>query len=76
MNYIKAVFLFGIILSVIIFTNFQSVYAQEYTLTEVKDAREDLQDIVNSYPQFNLKDKVVFDEEDNVTCIKKERDLV
>ena len=47
----------------------------QWEATEVKDAREDLQDIVNSYPQFNLKDKVVFDEKGNVTCVKSEEVL-
>ena len=47
----------------------------QWEATEVKDAREDLQDIVNSYPQFNLKDKVVFDEKGNVTFVKSEEVL-
>ncbi|CAH9095874.1 unnamed protein product [Cuscuta epithymum] len=42
----------------------------QWEATEVKDATwEDLQDIKDSYPQFNLEDKVVSDEEGNVTCI-------
>ncbi|KAJ1401534.1 Retrotransposable element Tf2 [Sesbania bispinosa] len=40
--------------------------------TEVKDATwEDLQEIRDSYPMFNLEDKVVFDEEGNVTARKQ-----
>ena len=48
----------------------------QWEATEAKDATwEDLQDIVNSYPQFNLEDKLIFDEKDNVTCVKSEEVL-
>jgi len=42
----------------------------QWEVTEAKDATwEDLRDICESYPQFNLEDKVVFyDQEGNVTC--------
>jgi len=48
----------------------------QWEATKAKDATwEDLRDICESYPQFNLEDKVVFYEKSNVTCIKKEGDL-
>jgi len=37
---------------------------------------EDFQDIVDSYPRFNLEDKVVLNRKGNVTCVKKEGELV
>ena len=48
----------------------------QWEATKAKDATwEDLQDIVNSYPQFNLEDKLIFDEKDNVTYVKSEEVL-
>ena len=37
---------------------------------------KDSQDIIDSYPQLNLEDKVVLDGKGNVTCVKKEGELV
>ena len=48
----------------------------QWEATEAKDATwEELQDIRESYLQFNLEDNVVFDGEGNVTCIKNEEVL-
>jgi len=48
----------------------------QWEATEVNDVTwEDLRGICESYPQFNLEDKVVFDGKGNATCIKKEEEL-
>jgi hypothetical protein len=49
----------------------------QWDLSQPEDATwEDLEDIRISFPDFNLEDKVNFDGEGNVTCIKEECKLV
>ncbi|WVZ14638.1 hypothetical protein V8G54_012204 [Vigna mungo] len=46
----------------------------QWDISDPKEATwEDVEEVKQVYPMFNIEDKVVFDEEGNVTCIKEKR---